>query len=129
MKRKFKRFKKIDGMKSHPILSSTKWYIILQLNFTEAWYIGGSNVLFNIENRSHKSPKQLRIDHIFCSVHEEITSIRLYTPCKLRKDWGYFEWTEQIISINPYKLIHFFLLWDWKIYLFFQNKANNRKKN
>jgi hypothetical protein len=58
--------------------------------------------------------KYLRIDRNFCSVHEEITSIRLYTLCNphsgLRKgvvqsDWGYFEWTEQIISINPYKLI------------------------
>ena len=28
----------------------------------------------------------LRIDRNFCSVHEEITSIRLYTPCSgLRK--------------------------------------------
>ena len=28
--------------------------------------------------------KQLRIDCKFCSVHEEITSIRLYTPCNPR---------------------------------------------
>jgi hypothetical protein len=34
----------------------------------------------------------LRIDRNFCSVHEESA------------DWGYFEWTEQIISINSYKL-------------------------
>jgi len=26
----------------------------------------------------------LRIDRNFCSVHEEITSIRLYTPCNPR---------------------------------------------
>ena len=45
----------------------------------------------------------------------------------VQPNWGYFEWTEQIISINPYKLIQIFLLWYWKIYLFFQNKANNRK--
>jgi hypothetical protein len=47
----------------------------------------------------------LRIDRNFCLVHEEITSIRLYTPCTqgcVHTDWGYFEWTEQIISINPY---------------------------
>ena len=23
----------------------------------------------------------------------------------VQPDWGYFEWTEQIISINPYQLI------------------------
>ena len=28
--------------------------------------------------------KYLRIDHNFCSVHEKITSIRLYTLCNLR---------------------------------------------
>ena len=57
----------------------------------------------------------LRIDRNFCSVHEEITSIRLYTPgdprIGLRKGvYNLIEvissWTEQIISINPYKLIH-----------------------
>ena len=26
----------------------------------------------------------------------------------VQPDWGYFEWTEQIISINPYKLIQTF---------------------
>jgi hypothetical protein len=26
----------------------------------------------------------------------------------VQPDWGYFEWTEQIISINPYKLIQIF---------------------
>jgi hypothetical protein len=36
------------------------------------------------------------IDRNFCSVHEEITLIRLYTPgftqgC-VQPDWGYFEW-------------------------------------
>jgi hypothetical protein len=64
----------------------------------------------------------------------EITSITLYTPlrnplcglCKgvynlievimqvtqvcVQPDLGYFEWTEQIISINPYKLIQTFLV-------------------
>ena len=57
----------------------------------------------------------LRIDRNFCLVHEEITSIRLYTP-----DWGYFEWTEQIISINPDKLIqinsNFFVMIEKYIY-------------
>jgi len=27
----------------------------------------------------------------------------------VQPDWGYFEWTEQIISIIPYKLIQTFL--------------------
>jgi hypothetical protein len=31
---------------------------------------------------------------------------------------GYFEWTEQIISINPYKLIHFFC-YDIEKYIYF----------
>jgi len=26
----------------------------------------------------------------------------------VQPDWGYFEWTEQIISLNPYKLIQTF---------------------
>jgi hypothetical protein len=30
-----------------------------------------------------KNDDYLRIDRNFCSVHEEITSIRLYTPCKV----------------------------------------------
>ena len=52
----------------------------------------------------------------FCLVHEEITSIGLYTQCNPRTqgcvqpDWGYFEWTEQIISTNPYKLIQTFVV-------------------
>jgi hypothetical protein len=47
----------------------------------------------------------LRIDRNVCSVHEEIISIRCVQP-----DWDYFEWTEQIISINPYKLIQTFFM-------------------
>jgi hypothetical protein len=27
-----------------------------------------------------------------------------------KPDWGYFEWTEQIILINPYKLIQTFFV-------------------
>jgi hypothetical protein len=70
----------------------------------------------------------LRIDRNFYSVDEEITSIRLYTPRNpLRKgvyvqpDGGYFEWTEQIISINPYKLIQtFFVMILKNILIFFK---------
>jgi hypothetical protein len=68
----------------------------------------------------------LRIDCNFCSVHEEITSIGLYTPCNptqgcVQPDWGYFEWTEQIISINPYKLIQTFFVMTLKnIFIFFK---------
>ena len=32
------------------------------------------------------------------------------TQGRVQPDWGYFEWIEQIISINPYKLIHFFYM-------------------
>ena len=31
-------------------------------------------------NQSTLQPNLLRVDRNFCSVHEEITSIRLYTP-------------------------------------------------
>ena len=51
---------------------------------------------FNKINLPYTIRIHLRIDRIFCSVHEEITSIRLYTA-------------EQIISINPYKLIQTFI--------------------
>ena len=69
--------------------------------------------------------RYLRIDRNFCSVHEEITSIRLCTSCNrvtqgcIQPDWGYFEWTEQIISINPYKLIQTFFAYDIEIYIYF----------
>ena len=76
----------------------------------------------------------LRIDRNFCSVHEEIISqsgcTHRITQACVQPDRGYFKWTEQIISINPYKLILFFFLlflWYWKIYLLVQNMANNRK--
>ena len=37
----------------------------------------------------------------------------------VQPDWGYFEWTEQIISINPYKLIQtFFAIIEKYIYFF-----------
>ena len=42
-------------------------------------------------------------------------------------DWGYFGLTEQIFSINPYKLIQFFCYDIEKYIYFFENKANNRK--
>ena len=67
---------------------------------------------------------QLKIDCNYCSVHEEITSIRVCTPCNPR---GYFEKTEQIILINPYNLIQTFFDMILKHLFFFQNKANNRK--
>ena len=36
------------------------------------------------------------------------TRDRLFGLGCVQPDWGYFEWTEQIISINPYKLIQAF---------------------
>ena len=46
----------------------------------------------------------LRIDRNFCSIHEEITSIRLYTPCNLhsRLRKGVYNLIE-VISIEPNK--------------------------
>jgi len=65
----------------------------------------------NITNKQHglsfvtrDVAEQLRIDRNFCSIHEEITSIRLYTPCNprsgLRK--GVYNLIE-IISNEPNK--------------------------
>jgi hypothetical protein len=31
-----------------------------------------------------------------------------YASVCVQPDWGYFEWTEQIITINPYELIQTF---------------------
>jgi hypothetical protein len=46
----------------------------------------------------------------------------------VQPDWGYLELSEQIISINPYKLFQtFFAMILKNKYFFFQNKANNRK--
>ena len=43
------------------------------------------NFIDNIFNVYYaKVVRYLRIDRNFCSVHEEITSIRLYTPCNPR---------------------------------------------
>jgi hypothetical protein len=57
---------------------------------------------FNIKKKKIQLP--LRIDCNFCSVHEEITSIRLYTPCNrhngLRK--GVYNLIE-VISNEPNK--------------------------
>jgi hypothetical protein len=39
--------------------------------------------------------------------------------CSTKPDWGYFEWTQQIISINPYKLIQtFFVMILKNIFIF-----------
>jgi hypothetical protein len=41
----------------------------------------------------------------------------------VQPDWGYFEWTEQIISINPYKLIQtLFVMILKNIFIFFKIK-------
>jgi hypothetical protein len=36
---------------------------------------------------------------------------------RVQPDWGYFEWTEQIISINPYKLTQTFFCYDIEKYI------------
>ena len=49
------------------------------------------------------------------------TRERLFGLGCVQPDWGYFEWTEQIISINPYKLIQtFFALILKNIFIFFK---------
>ena len=46
----------------------------------------------------------------------------------VQPDWGYFELSEQIISINPYKLFQtFFVMILKNIKKKIQNNANNRK--
>ena len=57
----------------------------------------------------HKKAKQLRIDRNFCSVHEEITLIKLYTPDNIGLLKGVSNESNKIISINPYKSITTFL--------------------
>jgi hypothetical protein len=59
--------------------------------------------------RSDRYFLQLRIDRNFCSVN--VCLYRVTQGC-VQPDWGYFEWTEQIISINPYKLIQTFFCYD-----------------
>jgi hypothetical protein len=46
----------------------------------------------------------LKIDRNVCSVHEEITSMKLYTPCNLRSGLrkGMYNLIE-VISIEPNK--------------------------
>ena len=59
--------------------------------------------------------KYLRIDRNVC-----FRSWRnnLNQGC-VQPDWGYFEWTEQIIPINPYKLIQTFFCYDIEKYIYF----------
>jgi hypothetical protein len=49
---------------------------------------------------------QLRIDCNFCSVHEEITSIKLYTPCNLhsRLHKGVYNLIEGYTCTTSYKI-------------------------
>jgi hypothetical protein len=85
--------------------SINEWHRLIPL-YSAIILIGDAGTTFVLYFQT-KNSKDLRIDRNFCLVHEEITSISLYTPC-VQPDWGYFEWTEQIISINTYKLIQTF---------------------
>ena len=105
-------------------ISLAPWCVRLDM-FHCIWFPSRVNLISNIIPAFKLailfSKIQLRIDHNFCSVHDEITSIRLYTPLRnlIRPDWGYFEWTKQIISINPYKLIQaFFVMILKNIFIF-----------
>ena len=51
-------------------------------------------------------------------VHTVKPAYRVRQGC-VQPDWGYFEWTEQIISINPYKLIQTFFVMILKNVYFF----------
>jgi hypothetical protein len=53
---------------------------------------------------AQKKKKQLRIDRNFFSVHEEITSIRLYTPGNSGLRKGVYNLIE-VISNEPNKII------------------------
>ena len=58
----------------------------------------------HVFNTMKQKTSHFQFDRNFCSVHE-----------------GYFEWTEQIISINPYKLIQtFFVMILENILIFFK---------
>ena len=72
----------------------------------------------------------LSIDRNFCLVHEEITSIRLYSPCNCGRvagnpsvctTWLRLFRVNRSISINPYKLIHNsnFFCYDIEKYIYF----------
>jgi hypothetical protein len=97
-------------------------YIYLFDCYSMYMLFANKKIIHSIINR------QLRIDRNFCSVDEEITSIRLYTPCNPRRvlctTWlRLFRITEQIISINPYKLIQtFFVMILKNIFIFFKIK-------
>ena len=45
-------------------------------------FVTGATLLQLAYSMRNASARYLRIYRNFCSVHEEITSIRLYTPCK-----------------------------------------------
>jgi hypothetical protein len=75
--------------------------VLLILNMEVSHNLTGAS---RITLRHWKRVKHLRIDRNFCSVHEKITSIRLYTPCNPRS-WlrnGVYNLIE-VISNEPDK--------------------------
>ena len=46
----------------------------------------------------------------------------------VQPDWGYFEWTEQIISINPYKLIQTFFVMILKNIFIFSSPCQRQRE-
>jgi hypothetical protein len=62
-----------------------------------------------------------KIKHVsmrVCVLKEYLGTKYIFLRC-VQPDWGYFEWTKQIISINPYKLIQtFFFMILKNIFIF-----------
>ena len=44
----------------------------------------------------------------------------------VQPDWGYFEWSKHIISINPYKLIQTFFCYDIEKYIYLLEIIGNK---
>jgi hypothetical protein len=71
-----------------------------------------------LNNEAHLHIFISQVQHA-CGFGLEHTHRARVTQVCAQPDWGYFEWTEQIISINPYKLIQpFFVMILKNIFIF-----------
>jgi hypothetical protein len=76
--------------------------------------ISKKNRQHNGQKKKYKKDKQWSTKHTY-KTKDRVTR----TPLQIDPDWGYFEWTEQIISINPYKLMQtFFVMILENIFIF-----------
>jgi hypothetical protein len=70
---------------------------------------------------NHKNCQSKKIYSIFCHfgyLYQSGCTHRVTQRC-VQPDWGYFEWTEQIITINPYRLIQSIFCYDIEKYIYF----------